>query len=191
MKEIKIKSFDEKELHTSLWDDVEKPVGVLQLVHGSCEHAFRYNDFASTLNKNGWIVVANDHRGHGKTADLANNELGYLADDDGWNTIIHDLKIVNDFIKKTYPNLKIVMLGHSMGSFMARTYLIDYPETLSGCVLSGTAWHSKFVLKFGTNVAKKNQKKFGPKHIDKYIWKLSYRPLNKKFKKKELQVVSD
>lgn len=183
MKEIQLKSFDKKELHLYIWDEVSECKGILQLVHGSCEHAKRYDAFAKFLNKNGWVVIANDHRGHGKTADLSANELGYFADEDGWNIIIKDLKVVNDYIREKYQDKKIIMLGHSMGSFMARTYLIDYAESIDGCILSGTAWHAKFVLKFGMKVARKNQKKYGAKYIDMFVWKQSYKPLNKKFKR--------
>jgi len=74
MKEGFIKSFDGYEVYRYLWDDVEKPIGIVQIFHGMAEHAKRYEDFALFLNKNGYIVFADDHRGHGKTAKGEEND---------------------------------------------------------------------------------------------------------------------
>ncbi|QEH61698.1 lysophospholipase [Spiroplasma chinense] len=183
MREQKLVANDKKELHLYIWDDVKEVKGVMQLVHGSCEHSQRYDEVAKELNKIGVVVVSNDHRGHGKTADLENNELGYFADSNGWELIIDDLKLVNDFIKQNWPNKKVILFGHSMGSFMARTYLIKYGPTVDGAVISGTAWQPQIVLNVGKSVAKKHIKKHGPKYIDKFIYNLSYTAYGKKFKK--------
>jgi alpha-beta hydrolase superfamily lysophospholipase len=85
--------------------------------------------------------------------------------------------------KKNYADKKIIMLGHSMGSFMARHYAIDYGNTIDGAIFSGTAWHSKFVLKFGQKVASLNQARHGDDYVDMFVFNNSYKPLNKKFKK--------
>ncbi|AUB32052.1 alpha/beta fold hydrolase [Spiroplasma floricola] len=184
MKELLIKGHEGKNLYTYIWEDVKTVKGILQLVHGSCEHSKRYDEFAKFLNANGWVVISNDHRGHGKTADLNNNELGYFADKDGWDILVKDLKKVNDYIKQNYKNQNIVMLGHSMGSFLARSYAIDFSETIQGLILSGTAWQSNLALKFGRKIAISRQKKYGSKNIDKFIWNLSYKKFNKKFNEK-------
>ncbi|AGR42444.1 alpha/beta fold hydrolase [Spiroplasma diminutum] len=182
MNEIILKANDGKEIYTYIWDKVKNPIGVLQIVHGSCEHSKRYEDFAKFLNENGWIVVSNDHRGHGKTANLEKNELGYFSKHDGWKIVVSDLKLINDYIHKNYKNLKVIMLGHSMGSFLARNYAIDHSETIDKLILSGTAWQSTISLKIGVKTAKFRQKKYGHKNIDQFIWNLSYKNFNKKFK---------
>lgn len=164
-----------------IWDDVQEVKSIIQLVHGSCEHALRYDEFAKEMNKNGFVVVANDHRGHGKTAELNNEPLGYFSSENGWNKIVNDLKIVNEFIKKQFVNFPVIMLGHSMGSFMVRTYMIDYPNSIDGFIISGTAWHNPMLLKTSWLIARIRQtfrKNDGP---DDFIWKLSYKPLNKKY----------
>jgi alpha-beta hydrolase superfamily lysophospholipase len=97
MREIILKGKDNTELVTYIWDDVKDVKGVLQLVHGSCEHVMRYKEFAEDCNKKGYVLIGNDHRGHGKTAK---GKLGFFASEDGWQTIIDDLKVVNDYIKK-------------------------------------------------------------------------------------------
>ncbi|QHX36976.1 alpha/beta fold hydrolase [Spiroplasma sp. BIUS-1] len=181
MKEIKIKAKDGKKLHTYIWDEVKNPKGIVQLVHGSCEHSKRYDEFAKYLNANGWIVISNDHRGHGKTANIENDELGYFANEDGWKLLVTDLKLINEYIKENYKVEKTVMMGHSMGSFLARNYAIDYSESIDGLVLSGTAWESNLSLKFGRRVAIARQRKYGAKNVDDFIWNLSYKKFNKKF----------
>ncbi|AHI53547.1 lysophospholipase [Spiroplasma sabaudiense Ar-1343] len=183
MKEFKLTMRDNKIIHMTTWDDVKKPVGVLQLVHGSCEEASRYDEFAKFLNKNGFIVVADDHRGHGHTANIEENELGWFADENGWEMIIDDLKEVNDYIKKTYPSLPVSIFGHSMGSFMVRHYLIKFGNTVNAAIICGTAEHSAISLKLGILLASKYQKKHGAKEVPEKIWKLSYKALNKRYSK--------
>ncbi|MTL49279.1 alpha/beta fold hydrolase, partial [Turicibacter sanguinis] len=105
--------------------------GVIQLVHGSCEHAGRYEAFINYLTDKGYIVYANDHRGHGKSVSSP-EDYGYFGEEDGWQMMVDDLKSINDLIHAHNPELPIVMLGHSMGSFLARHYAIDYGETING-----------------------------------------------------------
>ncbi|QHX35718.1 lysophospholipase [Spiroplasma sp. TIUS-1] len=183
MKELQIKSSDGNLLHIYLWDKVENLKGVLQIVHGSCEHLARYDEFANYLNDHGWIVIGNDHRGHGKTAALQNQPLGFFGEDRGWAKLVEDTFVVNKYISETYANLPIAMLGHSMGSFIARTYIILHSKTIKAVILSGTAWYSNIQIKMARRMAKKHQKKFGATHIDDFIYNLSYKPLNKKYKK--------
>lgn len=152
--------------------------GVIQLVHGSCEHAKRYESFIQFLNENGYIVYANDHRGHGQSVQTP-DDYGYFGEENGWQLMVDDLKAVNDIIHAHYPELPIVMLGHSMGSFLARHYAIDYGETIDGLILSGTAHHSKIQLKVGQWVSKFTKKLKGSKNRSAIIHRLSYGAFNK------------
>lgn len=101
-------------IYVRCWDQVEKPNGVVLIFHGMAEHGGRYEDFARYLNYNGYIVYANDLRGHGKTANSI-EELGYIGED-GFNRIIEDEHDLLDDIKKKHPDLPVVVLGHSFGS---------------------------------------------------------------------------
>ncbi|ASZ08756.1 lysophospholipase [Mesoplasma chauliocola] len=184
MKKEILQTFDKKQIQIYIWDQVNETKGIIQLVHGSCEHALRYNDFANRMNKKGWIVVGNDHRGHGQTAKLNNQTLGFFSSKNGWNKIVNDLDVVNEFIKTNYKNLPIVMLGHSMGSFMARTYMIDYLNKIDGYIISGTAWYPKFLLQISLLIAKFRQSLRKNNKEDRFIWKLSYKKLNKRFENK-------
>ena len=127
--------------------------GVIQLVHGSCEHAKRYEQFISHLLELGYVVYANDHRGHGESV-LNPEDYGYFGETNGWFDMVEDLKVINDLIHAQHPDLPIVMLGHSMGSFLARHYAIDYGETINGLILTGTAHQPSYQLKLGKFAAK-------------------------------------
>lgn len=184
MQELKILSFDNNELHLYIWDQVSKPKGVMQLVHGSSEYAFRYDEFAKYLNANGWIVIGNDLRGHGKTV-TDKDHLGFLSVKDGWDKLVLDLKVVNDYIVHNYPKLGITMLGRSMGSFLVRHYVTLYSYTIESLVICATTWKSKMQLWTGKFIAKYLQKR-QPLHApSNFINNLTYKKFSKKIKEKD------
>lgn len=155
--------------------------GVIQLVHGSCEHAMRYEPFITYLVNLGYVVYANDHRGHGKSVKSV-DDYGYFGEMNGWGKLVDDLKSVNDLIHAQYPDLPIVMLGHSMGSFLARHYAIDYGETINGLILIGTAHEPKYQLVAG-KIASKLVKRFKQSHYrSPLIHQLSYGTFNQGIK---------
>ena len=117
----------------------ENPVGVIQLSHGMCEYILRYSDFAARMCDAGFAVVGHDHLGHGQTARSA-DELGYITDaKDPARCLVKDVYAVNSWIKKTFPDLPVILYGHSMGSFIARAALTEYKDAWSAAVISGTA----------------------------------------------------
>ena len=120
------------------WLPEQKPKAVLHIVHGMAEHALRYDDFAKTACKRGFAVVASDHRGHGKTG-AKSGLMGYLADGDGFARVVEDQKEINAEIKKQYPGLPIVIIGHSFGSFVTQEYIERYGSTIKAAVLIGSA----------------------------------------------------
>lgn len=138
MENISLKSVSGKALRVYVWP-VENPKAVVQLVHGMAEHMGRYDRLALALNAAGYAVIGNDHLGHGPAADRG--ELGYFGPRDGWDHLIEDMHQVTQYAKKRFPGVKYVLLGHSMGSFCTREYLIRYGGELDGCVISGTGWH--------------------------------------------------
>ncbi len=114
----------------------EKVVGVVQISHGMGEHALRYERLAEFLNAAGYHVYANDHRGHGRTADGAehNGDLG----SGGWNGLVKDMSALSRHARTNHPGLPLILLGHSMGSFAAQHYLLDYSDLIAGASLSGS-----------------------------------------------------
>ena len=113
-----------------------QPKAMIQISHGMCEYLERYSDFASFLVKQGYLVFGNDHLGHGNSA--LPEDYGYFAPQDGSEFVVQDLYLMNRKMAQMYPNIPIFLLGHSMGSFMARQYALLYPETIYALILSGT-----------------------------------------------------
>ena len=116
----------------------EAPKYILQIAHGKCEHSGRYDDFDAFMAENGFAVYMNDHVGHGETARLNGDPFGHFGDKNGWENTVKDMKSLTDIAKKEHPGLPVVLLGHSMGSFLARSYIARYGKELSGCVICGT-----------------------------------------------------
>ncbi|MGN0598122.1 MAG: alpha/beta fold hydrolase [Ruminiclostridium sp.] len=114
------------------------PKAILQISHGMCEHIGRYRRFAEFLAKQGILVCGNDHLGHGKTAK-APADLGFFGEKNGWRFLIRDVKQLTEIMKSKYKNIPLFLLGHSMGSFVARAYLSWYSDLVNGVILLGTS----------------------------------------------------
>lgn len=128
-----------------------KPRAVVQIAHGIAEHIDRYRPFMEFLADNGFVVAGNDHLGHGKSIRVP-EEQGFFAEKDGWWRVVDDMDKLHDIISNEYPELPYVLFGHSMGSFLTRTYLIKHPDKYDGVILSGTG-HQSPALVLGGNAA--------------------------------------
>lgn len=114
---------------------------VIHINHGMAEHSARYAPIAERLTQVGAAVYAHDTRGHGRSVQ-GNDLLGHYADHDGWNKVISDVAVVNEYLRQEHPALPLVILGHSMGSFVVRCFIQRYPNTVNAVMLSGSASHS-------------------------------------------------
>ncbi len=153
----------------------------VQIAHGMAEHAARYDRFAKELVKSGYAVYANDHRGHGKTAGALEN-VGYFADEKGWDKVVDDMRVLNGIIKKENPKVPIFLFGHSMGSFLSRQYSMLYGSDIKGLILSGTGGDPGLLGKIGLLLAKREAKRKGSKTRSPLLDKLSFGAFNKAFK---------
>ncbi len=133
------------------WTAVTQPQGVLQIAHGMAEHSERYEQFAQFCNEQGFIVVASDHRGHGQTGKET-GVMGYFARKNGFDRVVDDLHVIHTWLQEHYPDLPILLMGHSMGSFLARRYLQKY-EAPPGVILMGSSGDPGFAVKIGKVVA--------------------------------------
>ncbi|WP_024795897.1 alpha/beta fold hydrolase [Tomitella biformata] len=122
--------------HVQEWLPDGPPRGVVQIVHGMADHIGRYREFARFLTAAGYAVLGEDHLGHGLTAGPG--EWGYFAEHDGWNTVVRDVRTARSLAMQRHPDVPHFLLGHSLGSLLTRQYLIDYPGTVAGALLSGT-----------------------------------------------------
>ncbi len=151
MKTLKIKGYNDFELASYVWDKVNNPVGVVQIIHGMQEHALRYEDFAKALNKKGLIVFASDLRGHGQTAIQNNMAPGY-SDGDIFMEIVYDQIIITDYLTKTYK-LPVHIFGHSFGSFITQRYMVENCFKVKSVVLCGSTYTNSMAFKSGYMVA--------------------------------------
>ena len=109
--------------------------GVIQIVHGMCETKERYDHFINFFNEKGYICVICDLRGHGENVEFE-KDLGYIGDD-GASLMVEDIHTITIFIKNNYPDLPITLLGHSMGSLIARAFTKKYDEDIDMLILCG------------------------------------------------------
>ena len=134
-------------IHACRWMPEGEIKCIVQIVHGIAEHTGRYEDFAAYLNGFGILVVAEDHMGHGKSIGDEGIQ-GYFHG--GWHAAVEDSYALMKQTMSEYPGVPYTLLGHSMGSFMARTLLIDHPDSgIASCILSGTAWQPAALLAAG------------------------------------------
>ena len=187
---MKVNSFSLKmndgcEIFLNRWepDAPEDIKGVVQLHHGLAEHSMRYDRLGSILAENGYVLNAYDMRGHGKTAETAiakgEGRFGQLARKNGFETAVEDLAFIIDSLKKDYPDKKIVLLGHSFGSFISQGYIEKYGERIDGCILCGTSGPQIPLAPIGKVVAKVVRAFKGPDATSKFLTKLSFGSYNK------------
>lgn len=183
VKEFTFKTQDGITIYCRKWLPKENRTikGAIQISHGMAEHIKRYDEFAKYLVSEGFIVYGNDHRGHGKTAGSLDN-VGYFADEDGWNKVVDDMHTLTRIIKDENENLPIFIIGHSMGSFLTRTYIENYGDEVNGVILSGTGGDPGFIGNIGILIAKSEIKKVGKKGKSKKLNNLSFGNYNSKFK---------
>ena len=112
-----------------------KPRAVVQIEHGVADHISRYDDLMEYLASNGIVCVGDDHLGHGESI-RSPEEQGFFAEENGWDYVIRDVDALRDLTRREYPDLPYIFFGHSMGSFIVRTYLIRYPGKYDAAITS-------------------------------------------------------
>lgn len=124
-------------IHAVRWEpDSGKPEYIVQIIHGMAEHVERYAGFAEFLTSKGCVVVAEDHLGHGKTAE--NGVHGYFCKQDPATVVVRDVHRLKKLTQERFPGVPYYIIGHSMGSFILRNYLFRYGKGIDGAVIMGT-----------------------------------------------------
>lgn len=173
-------SDDGHRMYTYIFTPDVQPKAIVQIVHGLGEHAGRYKELASKLTDNGFLVCADDHRGFGRST-VSKDNIGHIADENGAALILEDMKHLMVTMKADYPNLPYFMIGHSMGSFLTRGFLINYSKDLNGAIIMGTKGKPKGIENFGKIIAKVQKSIFGGRKRAHLLDKLSVGGYGKKY----------
>ena len=168
-------------IHVHQWTPTGREIkGVVQIAHGVAEYALRYEGFARYLCEQGFVVVANDHLGHGQSV-IDGCPMVYLGDKGSWWHVVDDVEQLRQRMAKVFVGKPYFLFGHSMGSFIARSHLIRYPGKLDGCILCGTGHQSPVMLSGGKLVADKEIKRLGRKAYSVRADQLASGAYNKPF----------
>ena len=171
-------------IHAEIYAPVEKEIrGVVQLAHGMVDYVARYTELADYLAGEGFVFAGNDHLGHGKSVKDS-SDFGYFASEGGYKYVIDDLYAMNAELKKRYPDKPVILLGHSMGSFLARLYAVRYPKSIDGIIIHGTSGKNPAVP-LGKMVVSLIRAFKGERHRSKFVKDLSFMGYNSKFDKSE------
>lgn len=179
--EFTLTTTDNYLLSVRQWVPQQTPAAVIHILHGLAEHSSRYYDFAQYLTTQNMAVVAHDHRGHGKSV-TEHQIIGFFHENDGWNRVISDVATVQEYIDQQFLSVPKVLLGHSMGSYIAQSFLINCASQFHGCILSGSNFDSLFLYYLLKVVAKLERLRQGKTGRSKIIDHLSFGTFNKAFK---------
>lgn len=167
-------SSDGKNSIVAYWflPDETAPKGIVQVAHGMTDYALRYRRLAEQLTNAGFAVCADDHLGHGQTAATP-DDLGFFAESDGVGYVVDDLHALTLLAKQRFPNLPFFLLGHSMGSFLARLYATRFAFELDGLVILGTGGPNP-LLPLGRFLARCVRRFRGPRYRSRFIARLAF-----------------
>jgi len=164
-------------IHVDFYRDAAEPRCIVQLLHGLGEHAGRYRRLAGALAAAGYGTVVHDHRGHGEHAILA----GFFAEKKGWQTVVDDALAVHELIGERYPGTPVVLLGHSMGSFLAQSFAMHHGGRLAGLVLSGSGWPSRATVVPGWLLARAIAASVGRRGESALLDRIGFGNFNRRF----------
>lgn len=168
---------DEHEIPVQTWQPVGATAVVIQILHGLGEHGDRYARFAKAATRRGHAVCIHDHRGHGGSR----TQHGHFADRDGWQRVLDDTRVVNQFARESFAERPVVLLGHSMGSFIAQNHAMHYGG-LSALILSASTWPSRLQLLIALALARIEAWHLGKRGYSPLLYKLGFNNYNKAFR---------
>lgn len=164
-------------IHCCRWRPENRPIGIIQIIHGVREHTARYDAMASYFSARGYLVIGADHPGHGRTA--SEEDRGYLTG--GWKAVVNNIRRLYLKTKHEYPDIPYIMFGHSMGSFLLMTYMRVYPQGIDAAIISGTGWQSDALLRTGRALCKAATARNGDSAVSSQALRFMFGLYNKKF----------
>lgn len=156
-----------------------KPRAVIQIVHGISEYINRYDDFMLFLANNGFAVAGDDHLGHGQSVTKA-GELGFFNESKGWDYVVADVAKLREIMHEEYSDVPYIFFGHSMGSFLTRTFIIQNPDKYDAAILSGTGHQAKALVYAGLAMGNAVVKLHGPRADGKMLNDIAFGAYNNK-----------
>lgn len=171
-------STGKNKIHARMCVPDAEPRAIVQIIHGIAEYIDRYDEFMSFLADNGIIAVGTDHLGHGKSIE-SEEQTGFFAYDNGWDYAVRDEEVLRLAMHENYPELPIIVFGHSMGSFMARTLLIRYPDAFNAAIISGTGNQGAALVNGGLFMGNLVTGLKGAHHYSKFLNNLAFGSYNK------------
>ena len=168
---------DGKKVAVRYWEDVASPRAAVVMVHGMCEYISRYDDFCKFLNKNGFYVMGMDNRSFGDTDPdaLGSGYAGMFED------TVDDIKEEVDIAKKRWNTDKVMVIGHSYGSFLTQRFIEKYHADVLGAILCGSALQDGIAVSFGSMIANSKYKKHRDEKGEIFA-DLTFRAYDKKLK---------
>ena len=186
MKKFNIKT-DDLVIYGTIIEPKGKAKGVVQILHGMCEHKERYYNFMKYLSDNGYVAVIHDHRGHGESINDI-YKLGYFGNDK--DILTKDAYLVTKYIKDKYKDLDLYLFGHSMGSLVARRYISFHDDEIKKLILCGTPTYNP-LSSIGVILANIVSLFKGEYYISKLLYDLSLGSYSKGFDTKDGWLCSD
>ena len=176
------------QIHVCVWKPEGEPKAILQIAHGMKEYIERYTEFAEVLSGHGILVVGNDHLGHGRSVS-DEDAYSYFSAHIGPDDVLSDMHTLRLRVQKEHPGIPYFMLGHSMGSALARCYITRHSKGMDGAIIMGTFTASPVAVKAAKILCRvMARKKRRWKHFSKLIDNLAAGGYNKEFKKPETSV---
>ena len=169
-------------IHAAVWypdaQKYKKPLGVVQIAHGMIDHIERFDELACYLADGGFVVAGNAHLGHGDSVN-SKDDWGYFAA--GRNSaqyLVKDMFRLTRIMQKKYPGLPYALIGHSMGSYMARRYMMSYGDELDAAVILGTGNQSRLVVDAGLAAARLTERLRGERYRSALLNKMMFGKFN-------------
>lgn len=162
-------------------DGDEEIRGVVQIVHGMAEYIERYEEFAGYLISKGLVVTGEDHLGHGRSVG-EDGKFGYFCEQDPATVLVRDVHRLKKATQELYPDVPYIIMGHSMGSFIARNYMYRYGTGISAAVIMGTGMQPKNLLSVSKALARVQKLFFGSGHVSELINRLAFGLYNNRIK---------
>lgn len=177
-----LSSDGKNQIHVNKWCPVDGEYkGIVQIAHGIAEYGMRYDDFARFLAEQGFLVVANDHLGHGESL-VDDAPMIYFGEEESWWYAVDDIEKLRVLMHMEYPELPYFIFGHSMGSFLTRSHLIRHGGKIDGAIICGTGFLSSLKILGGKILANIEIRRFGRKGHSKLADKLAFDGYNDMFK---------